>query len=320
MTRRVQSPRRRCEARPRMDLEALRAFLAVVETGSFVSAATTLRWARATLRRRVDELEQKAGVPLLVRTGQGATPTEAGRVLAARGREILAESAALLSSVREVGAAPSGLVRVVLPVGLPPDVLLPIYASVRATHPKLRLSVRTSDDPVSELLHDVDVAICFGAHPPEGPWVTREILRVHERLLASPRYLERRGAPRSVAALGEHELFVWAAPGEREPTVRLRDGSARRVSPALHGSDIHFLRQCAAAELGLVYAPDAGVADVDRLSLVPVLDAEVGTTRSLRVVLPSAISDIPRIRAVLEIAEGLLPLASPRAKRPRRGP
>ena len=102
--------------------------------------------------------------------------------------------------------------------------------------------------------------------------------------------------------------------GEREPTDRLRD-RARRVSPALHGSDIHFLRQCAAAELGLVYAPDAGVADVDRLSLVPVLDAEVGTTRSLRVV-PSAISD-SRIRAGLEIAEGLLPLASPRAKRAR---
>ena len=55
--------------------------------------------------------------------------------------------------------------------------------------------------------------------------------------------------------------------------------------------------------------------DVDRLSLVPVLAAEVGTTRSLRVV-PSAISD-SRIRAGLEIAEGLLPLASPRAKRAR---
>lgn len=300
-----------------MDLEALRAFLAVVETGSFVSAATTLRWARATLRRRVDELEQSAGVPLLVRTGQGATPTEAGRVLAARGREILAESAALLSSVREVGAAPSGLVRVVLPVGLPPDVLLPIYASVRAQHPKLRLSVRTSDDPVSELLHDVDVAICFGAHPPEGPWVTREILRVEERVLASPGYLEAHGTPRDVGELVERALFVWAAPAEREATLRLRRGGTRRVSPALHGSDIHFLRQCAAAGLGLVYAPDAGVPGVDGLSLVPVLEAEVGATRSLRVVLPSALADIPRIRAVLEVAEGLLPAARPRTKRSR---
>lgn len=300
-----------------MDLEALRAFLAVVETGSFVSAATTLRWARATLRRRVDELEQSAGVPLLVRTGQGATPTEAGRVLAARGREILAESAALLSSVREVGAAPSGIVRIVLPVGLPPDVLLPIYASVRAQHPKLRLSVRTSDDPVSELLHDVDVAICFGAHPPEGPWVTREILRVEERVLASAAYLEAHGAPRDVGELVERELFVWAAPAEREATLRLRGGGTRRVSPALYGSDIHFLRQCAAAGLGLVYAPDAGVPGVDGLSLVPVLDADVGSTRSLRVVLPSALSDIPRIRAVLEVAEALLPAARPRTKRSR---
>ena len=72
-----------------MDLEELRSFLAVVETGSFLAAATNLGVARATLRRRVDALEARAGVPLLERTARGVTVTEAGSVLMARGRQVV---------------------------------------------------------------------------------------------------------------------------------------------------------------------------------------------------------------------------------------
>lgn len=79
--------------------------------------------------------------------------------------------------------------------------------------------------------------------------------------------------------------------------------------------DIHFLRSCAAAGLGIVYAPD-GTLSGDATRWVRVLDDVVGGVRSLRVVLPSALSDIPRIRAVLDLVEELLP---PELKRrPRR--
>ncbi len=61
-----------------MNLDELRAFVAVAETGSIVAAARSLNFARATLRRRLDELEARAGLPLLYRTAQGVTLTEAG--------------------------------------------------------------------------------------------------------------------------------------------------------------------------------------------------------------------------------------------------
>ncbi|WP_293262739.1 LysR family transcriptional regulator [Nannocystis sp.] len=69
-----------------------RAFIAVVETGSFLSAATSLNVARATLRRRVDALEARAGVPLLERSARGVVVTEAGALLATRGRHVLQEA------------------------------------------------------------------------------------------------------------------------------------------------------------------------------------------------------------------------------------
>lgn len=44
-----------------MDLEELRAFLDVVQTGSFLAAADSLGVSRTTLRRRVEALEARAG-------------------------------------------------------------------------------------------------------------------------------------------------------------------------------------------------------------------------------------------------------------------
>jgi DNA-binding transcriptional LysR family regulator len=291
-----------------MDLEALRAYLAVVETGSFVSAATSLRYARATLRRRVDELEVQAGVPLLHRTGQGATPTEAGRVLAERGRRILAEASALLSTVREIGAEPSGTVRIVLPVGLPPQLFAPMYAVLRARHEKLRLRVRFAEDPMAGLLHDADVAICFGGAPPEGPWISHELLRVPERLIASPAYLRAHGTPSSPADLHAHELLVWEPEGTETTRLPLRGGAELEVTPALASSDIHLLRQCAGGGLGVAFVPDASLPEalVPEPALVTVLDGVVGRMRAVRVVMPAALSEIPRIKAVIDQIHALV--------------
>ena len=75
---------------------------------------------RATLRRRIDQLEARAGVHLVDRTRLGAPLTEAGKVLAARGRLMVNEASALLASVREAGSEPAGELRVLLPIGLPP--------------------------------------------------------------------------------------------------------------------------------------------------------------------------------------------------------
>ena len=55
-----------------MDLEELRVLVAVAETGSLLGAAEKLGITRSTLRRRIDDLEARTHVPLLVRSPQGA--------------------------------------------------------------------------------------------------------------------------------------------------------------------------------------------------------------------------------------------------------
>src|SRR5512140_3473195 len=137
-----------------MDLEELRAFLDVVETGSFLAAAESLGVSRTTLRRRVEALEARAGVPLLKSTQQGIVLTEAGEVLAQRGRIMMQETSALLASIREVGHEPTGVLRVVMPVGLPPHQLTPLFGLLRTHYPRLSVHARFSEDPLSEPLDD----------------------------------------------------------------------------------------------------------------------------------------------------------------------
>lgn len=284
-----------------MDLEELRAFLAVVETGSFLGAERSLRMPRATLRRRVDALEARAGVALLRRTRAGIESTEAGGVLATRGRQMIQEAAALVASVREIGQEPAGVLRVLLPIGLPPQLLVPLYAALRAAYPRLSVLARLSADPLSSLLDDVDVAVHLCARTPAGPWESFELLRVRERAVAHVDYLKRRGAPSSPAEFSKHELLAWDAPGADPRAWPLRSGGAIAVEPALVSPDIHLLRQCALAGNGIALLPDAMIPDpgADAGSLVPVLEDVVGRERSVRLVVPSVLSDVPKIKAVL---------------------
>ncbi len=291
-----------------MDLEELRAFLDVVETGSFLAAAESLGVSRTTLRRRVEALEARAGVPLLKSTRQGIILTEAGAVLAERGRIMMQETSALLASIREVGQEPAGLLRVVMPVGLPPHLFAPLFGALRSTYPQLSLHARFSAAPLDEPLEDVDMAVHFGEDSPRGPWLSQVVMRVREELLASREYLQRRGTPRSLRELKGHELFSWEAPGDDARSWPTLQGVAFRVEPALITADIHMIRTCCIAGLGIALIPSVALADpgVPEDLLVPVLPDVVGRERAVRISVPEALSEIPKIKQVLAHARQFL--------------
>ena len=279
-----------------MDLDALRALVTVVEMGSFVGASRRLRVARPTLRRRLESLEAEIGVPLLVRTRAGSQPTEAGRLMVQRGRELLRDGTALVAAAREVGGEPQGELRVVLPVGVAPVIVATMMSSIRQRYPKLLLRLQTNADPMAALESGVDAAISFGDQPPGGRWVAVEVGRVRQRLMGSPAYLERTGMPSVLSDLSEHELLSWSMPGDDPTQWSTLDGETIDVVPALVSPDIHLLRQVAAAGLGLAFVPDADLPELGP-PLVPVLDEVLGTFRPLQLVVPASIEGLPRIRA-----------------------
>lgn len=291
-----------------MDLDELRAFVAVADTGSFLAAADTLGMPRSTLRRKVDALSARAGVALLGGTGRGVVLTDAGQALATQARRMMQEMRAVLVSVRDLGDAPRGVLRVVLPVGFPPASYALIFEALRAAYPGLRYHLRFSNDPASEALDDVDLAVHFDDASPGKAWVSRPLVRIRRWLLASESYLAAHGTPTRVDDLAGHALLAWQAPGEDASIWRTRTGRALAVEPILVSSDVHMIRVLCAAGQGIAFTPDAGLpALTGAAPLVPVLPDQIGGELVLRASVPRALVDVPKIRMILERLAELVP-------------
>jgi DNA-binding transcriptional LysR family regulator len=138
--------------------------------------------------------------------------------------------------------------------------------------------------------------------------VSRELARVRVWLVASAEYLERRGTPKTIADLARHDLLAWESPGEDGRIWPLLNGGTFTVSPMLVARHIHLIRQFAIAGLGIALVPDAMLPDpgVAPGALVSVLPEQVGKEIALRVIVPAVLSEIPRIKALIELLKPVL--------------
>src|SRR5579871_714377 len=105
-----------------LDLDLLRSFVSVVDTGGFTRAGERVHRTQSTVSQQIKRLEDVVGYQLLHRNGREATPTEQGERLLAYSRRILA----LEQEAREVVSQPLG--EGVLRLGIPED-----FAAYRLT-------------------------------------------------------------------------------------------------------------------------------------------------------------------------------------------
>ena len=97
------------------ELDEIRTFVEVVETGGFGRAAKRLGVSKSIVSRRIASLEADLGTRLLSRTTRGISPTEAGLELKARGERILTDLAEARELVANRGGEVIGHLRLSLP-------------------------------------------------------------------------------------------------------------------------------------------------------------------------------------------------------------
>src|SRR5687768_7989655 len=119
-------------------LTSLRAFVKVVELGSFSEAGRQLRLSRSAISKYVSDLEQDLGVQLLNRTTRHASPNENGQAYFERALTVLADLDAADRAVAQAQAAPRGLLRVNAPMSFGTLQLGPAVADFMALYPELR--------------------------------------------------------------------------------------------------------------------------------------------------------------------------------------
>jgi DNA-binding transcriptional LysR family regulator len=241
-----------------MDLRQLRYFEAVARHRHFTRAADELHVAQSAVSHQVQRLERELGIELLRRTTRSVEPTEAGALVAARARAVLAESEALLGEVEEL----RGLVRGRLTVGallFGGELDIPaILAAFTAEFPHVEVGVREGTaQRMLDMLRDgsLDVAFALEKERPEeieGIGLSREELTA----AISPRHPLAGAAPLRVEQLAGHALIAFQ-PGSS--TRAMVDATLARagVKPriAVEANDLALVRSMAARGLGVAVLP-----------------------------------------------------------------
>lgn len=291
-----------------MDLDALRMFIAVIDTGSVRAASDRLGVPRSTIRRRLGELDAMTGSALTQTSRRGVSPTPAGRLLADRGRVLLEVAAEIVEAVRGEGSAMGEMLRLNVPVGLAPELLVRTSRLFHGLWPTMALSLTPSTDPIGALVDGADLAISLRLRVPDGPWNVRTLAEVPEGLVASNRYLAAHPPVRTPDDLARHPLFVWQPPDGDPYLLPGLDGRSHPVRPRQVSTDIHLLRGLAIGGAGIAFVPDARIADPDgrESSLVPVLEGQIGRVRPVHIAWPAAAERQVRVRQVLDAVEALV--------------
>jgi len=242
--------------------ELYRSFLAVLEEGSLSAAARALGIAQPTAGRHVEALERALGCALFTRSPQGFAPTDAARALRPHAQAMRSTASALLRVAASQGDGVRGVVRVSASEIVGVEVLPPILARLRRSHPALAIELVLSNT-LADLLHsDADIAVRM-VRPTQEALVARRIGRIEIGLHARRSYLARHGTPTTWDELAGHALIGFDRETPFLRSVRSRMGGLGRRDFALRSDS--DLAQLAALRAGYgIGVCQVGVARADR--------------------------------------------------------
>ncbi len=187
-------------------LNSMRVFLKVVDEGGFAAAARALDMSPAVVTRLVADLEDHLGTRLLQRTTRRQSLTDAGEAYLDRVRPLLQdleEADALVSSrTREL----AGVLRVLTPPALATHVLAPLVAGFHERYPSVQLDIEV-DTQREPQIEQYDITLLGTSSGFDANVIARKINETEAILVASPRYLARRGAPQTPGDLLRHDCL-----------------------------------------------------------------------------------------------------------------
>ena len=192
----------------KFDWNLVRSFVAVAEAGSLSEAARRLPSSQPTLGRHVSELETALGVVLFRRGRSGYELTENGAAFLDRAKAMRDSADALsrLAVGREEELA--GTVRVTASVVVATYVLPSIMARLGKSEPGIEVEIIASDRVGNLLRRDADIAVRM-VEPAQNDIIARKIADLPLTACAASSYLKRRGYPKAVADLRDHDIVGY---------------------------------------------------------------------------------------------------------------
>jgi DNA-binding transcriptional LysR family regulator len=273
-------------------LKQLETLVAVATRGSLIGAARAEGVAPAVIGRRLDALESRLGVKLLVRTTRRITLTHEGSAFLEDCQRLLMDLANAEASVSEGGVKASGHLRITAPAGFGRRHVAPLVPHFRERHPEVTISLNLSDRVVDVASEGFDCAVRVGDLP-DSSLVSVRLADNRRMCVATPRYLQLNGTPQTPADLVRFDCLTlssdasqtrgWAFASPQDngelQTIHLRPGGP------LDCSDGQVLHEWCLAGYGIAWRSRWEVeADVREGRLVAVLESHAAPANGIYVV------------------------------------
>jgi DNA-binding transcriptional LysR family regulator len=273
-----------------MDYNDIPVFVRVVETHSFSRAAESLGVQRSSVSRSIARLESELGVRLVQRTTRHLGLTDAGQSFYERVRGALTGFDEAAATVRELGSAPRGSIRMTAPTGAGAIGLADAITSFARKYPSITVAVEMTGRVVDLVSEGYDLALRTGRLA-DSSLIAKKVATSGLVLLASPAYLKRRGRPRSVRDLADHDCVLFRGRNGRASWT-LQAGEHEEIIE-VHGQvdtdELDFVLRAAVAGAGIAALPPQLAREHvlgQRLELV--LPGHSQGATELHLVLPSA--------------------------------
>jgi DNA-binding transcriptional LysR family regulator len=272
-----------------IDLNLLMLFLEIVNAGSISQASVRLQSPKATLSRKLRQLEEQVGAVLLKRGPHTRELTDVGRALLYHCERIAADASVASRIAAEMQSHLSGAMHISIPFGLGNTWISRALTQFALTHADVKLTIDVTNRWVDVSEEPYDVAMYIGRVRNEHLPV-RLLAELPRGIYASPAYIERAGAPRCPSDLLKHDCIaletqisdgLWTLPDAD-------DGSPVRLSPRMTVNDVVVAREMALAGLGLAMLTHA------------LCEAEVGAHKLVRLLPDHSIPPIPMVATFLE--------------------
>jgi DNA-binding transcriptional LysR family regulator len=174
---------------------AMRAFVRIVEAGTFTQASALLDMPKPTMTKLVQALETHLHTKLLHRTTRRVTVTPDGAAYYERVVRLLADLDELDGSMALSQTTPKGKLRIDVSTSLALLVILPALPDFHARYPEIQVDLGVTDRPVDLVGENVDCVV-RGGELTDQSLIARRIGELHFVTCAAPSYLERYGEPR----------------------------------------------------------------------------------------------------------------------------
>jgi DNA-binding transcriptional LysR family regulator len=235
------------------------AFIEAAEAGSFAAAAERMSVSRSAVAKSIARLEQRLDTRLFQRTTRAQTLTENGQVFYERCTRALAEldaGEAVLDSGRR---APTGRLRVSVPVLFGRYCAASVLLDVARNFPQLKLEVSFTDRVVDLIEERFDLSVRVGPLADQAGIIARRLGTMTMVVCGSPSYFKVRGRPSAVAELKHHDIILYGHSASAR-SWSFRDMEGRREDVMVEGrvamDDLEAVADAAAAGAGIAWLPD----------------------------------------------------------------